>query len=121
MEAFGEHWVLYTAREGYGELLSMGGRDLPTFLQNLDNLHTRVGLSFPELRPPSFHCSDLAPGSLRLHYYSTRAGLGPMVLGLVKGLGIMLHQELTITMDRSRDDGHDHEEFLIIYQPASTA
>jgi hypothetical protein len=28
---FGEYWTLYTAREGYGELLKMSGNTCPTF------------------------------------------------------------------------------------------
>lgn len=30
--AFGEFWVLHTAREEYGDMLSSAGRDLPEFL-----------------------------------------------------------------------------------------
>src|SRR5882724_8829575 len=54
LEAFGEHWVLYTAQSGYGEMLAMFGSDLRSFLNNLDNLHSHVAMSFPALRPPSF-------------------------------------------------------------------
>ena len=50
--AFGEYWVLYTAKKGYGEMLTMAGKNLPEFLQNLDTLHTRVGVIMPNLRPP---------------------------------------------------------------------
>ena len=87
LEAFGEHWILYTAREGYGELISMFGTSLREFLGNLDNMHMRVGLSFPQLRPPSFIVRDVAPGVVELEYHSSREGLAPMVVGLLKGLG----------------------------------
>ena len=89
LKAFGEHWVLYTGKEGYGEMLKMAGNTLPTFLQNVDNLHTRVGHLFPGMTPPSFRCTDIRENSLRLHYYSTRPGLAPMVIGLVNGLAVM--------------------------------
>ena len=72
LEAFGEYWTPYTAKEGYGELLSMSGSSFVEFLQNPDGLHARVGLSFPELKPPSFRCSDLTENSVRLHYESDR-------------------------------------------------
>ena len=36
LERFGEHWVLYTAQAGYGEMLAMFGSDLRAFLFNLD-------------------------------------------------------------------------------------
>ncbi len=113
LEVFGEYWVLYTAKEGYGEMLNMAGDSLFAFLNNLDNLHTRVGLSFPQLQPPSIKCIELPENSLRLHYYSTRPGLAPMVIGLVKGLGKRFNEELEITQTMNRDQGADHDEFLV--------
>ena len=86
LEAFGEHWVLYTADEGYGEMLKAAGSTLTEFLQNLDMLHTRVGNLMPKLNPPSFECSDITDDSLTLVYRSNRQGLTPMVVGLLKGL-----------------------------------
>ncbi len=113
LEALGEYWVLYTGKQGYGEVLSMAGDTLPQFLQNLDGLHARVGLSFPNLKPPSFRCTDVREDSLRLHYHSDRPGLAPMVLGLVKGLGMMFETELEISHDEARDNGSDHDVFLV--------
>ena len=69
LEEFGLYWVRSTADAGYGELMRSAGRTLPEFLRNLDQLHTRVKLSFPQLRPPSFAVSDETPTSLTLHYY----------------------------------------------------
>lgn len=117
LETFGQYWVLYTAREGYGEMLKMGGDNLCTFLQNLDNLHARVGLSFPKLKPPIFTCTDVKEDSLCLHYYSTRRGLGPMVIGLLKGLSDMFKTEIEIIQTLNRDQGGDHDEFLIKFNP----
>ncbi len=116
LEVFGEYWVLYTAKEGYGEMLNMAGDNLFTFLNNLDNLHTRVGLAFPNLQPPSIKCTDIQAHSLRLHYYSTRPGLASMVIGLVKGLGKRFNEELHITQTLNRDHGADHDEFLVQIQ-----
>ena len=113
LKAFGEHWVLYTGKEGYGEMLKMAGNTLPTFLQNVDNLHTRVGHLFPGMTPPSFRCTDIRENSLRLHYYSARQGLAPMVIGLVNGLAVMFKTEIDITQTSSRSQGADHDEFLI--------
>lgn len=113
LEAFGEYWVLYTGKEGYGEMLKMAGDTLPAFLQNLDSLHARVGLTFPQLKPPSFRCTDVTEHSLRLHYYSDRGGLAPMVVGLLKGLGGMFEIPVEITHVSIRDNGHDHDEFLV--------
>lgn len=86
LEAFGRHWVLFTAAEGYGDLLDLAGDTLETFLDNLDATHARLAASLPELRPPSFQTERLDSGATRLHYRSERPGLGPMVLGLLHGL-----------------------------------
>ena len=117
MQAFGEFWVQYTAQEGYGEMMDMSGDTLPEFLENLDNLHARVGVSFPKLQPPSFECTDMEENSLSLHYRSDREGLTPMILGLVKGLGTRFDTEVHITQTQSRDEGTEHDEFLVIYKP----
>ena len=116
MQAFGEYWVQYTAQEGYGELMEMSGDTLPEFLQNLDDLHTRVGVSFPKLQPPAFDCDENDDETLNLHYYSHREGLAPMVMGLVKGLGDRLETDVEITQTESKDNGADHDEFSIRYQ-----
>ncbi|MBE9006725.1 heme NO-binding domain-containing protein [Fortiea sp. LEGE XX443] len=117
MQAFGEFWVKYTSEEGYGEMMDMSGDNLPEFLENLDNLHARVGVSFPQLQPPSFECSEMGEDSLSLHYRSTREGLTPMIVGLVKGLGARFETEVDITQTQSRDDGAEHDEFLVKYKP----
>ncbi|MBD2244792.1 heme NO-binding domain-containing protein [Nostoc sp. FACHB-888] len=117
MQAFGEFWVQYTAQEGYGEMMDMSGDTLPEFLENLDNLHARVGVSFPNLQPPSFECTDMEENSLSLHYRSDREGLTPMILGLVQGLGNRFDTEVDITQTQNRDEGAEHDEFLVIYKP----
>lgn len=117
LEEFGKYWTLYTAREGYGQMLQLGGSSFVEFMRNLHNLHTHVALSFPHLTPPSFWCSDVGPDSMRLHYQSTRAGLAPMVVGLVKGLGEMFHTDVAIKLVRDRSRGADHDEFDVRFQP----
>ncbi len=117
LRAFGEYWVLYTAEEGYGPLLQMAGQTLPEFLQHLDSLHARVGVSFPKLRPPSFDCDEVDAEQLELHYHSSRQGLAPMVVGLIEGLGTRFDQEVEVTHHESREAGADHDIFTIRYHP----
>jgi hypothetical protein len=117
MQAFGQFWVQYTSEEGYGELMAMSGDTLPEFLQNLDDLHTRVGVGFPKLQPPSFSCEEVETETLHLHYHSQRDGLAPMVVGLVQGLGIRLNTEVEVTQIQSKSEGADHDEFTIQYKP----
>jgi hypothetical protein len=119
LEAFGEHWTVYSAAAGFGHLLDFAGSNLVDFLRNLDNMHTRVALTFPELQPPSFRVTDVTDGSLRLHYYSQRPGLAPVAMGMVKGLGKRFNTPVSVRHDRSRADGHDHDEFVVLYGEAA--
>ena len=115
LEAFGEHWVLYTAQAGYGEMLAMFGSDLRAFLLNLDNLHSHVAMTFPALRPPSFEVEQIEGSrALLLHYRSERTGLAPMVVGLLKGLGMRFSQEISIRQTAHRGPD-DHDVFRIDY------
>ncbi|HTU56848.1 MAG TPA: heme NO-binding domain-containing protein, partial [Polyangiales bacterium] len=94
---FGELWVVYTDRQGYGALFEIAGPSLPDFLMALNDLHARVGRNFPKLRPPTFRfdvIDSVAFGSraesrvstLRMHYLTRRTGLCPFVRGLLQGL-----------------------------------
>ena len=113
LEAFGEHWILHTALEGYGEMMRSAGKSLPEFLLNLPNFHSRVAMIYPDLRPPHFHCTDITLTSLRLHYISHRAGLESFVVGLMRGLGKMFGTPVTVELLESRASGADHEVFGI--------
>ena len=117
MQAFGEFWVQYTAEEGYGEMLDMSGDNLPEFLENLDDMHARIGVIFPKLQPPSFECEEEQNRLLKLKYHSRRKGLAPMVNGLVKGLGKRFNTDVEISQTQSREDGYDCDEFSVKYQP----
>jgi len=113
LHEFGRHWVLKTAREGYGGLLDAGGDNLCEFLQNLPNFHARVSLIFPHLQPPNFSVTDVEESSLRLHYYSTRAGLAPFVIGLLDGLGEMFNTPVRSTHEVVRGPQSDHDVFAV--------
>lgn len=117
LEAFGQYWVEYTAVEGYGDLLDSAGDTLLEFLSNLDQLHARVKLAFPDLKPPRFAVTDEDEHGLVLHYYSDRPGLGPLVTGLIHGLGKRFDRELEVSMSRDESGGDPHDVFAIRYLP----
>ncbi len=119
LEAFGEFWIRYTAKEGYGEMFSMFGGSFKEFLHSLDALHTHIGLSFSQLRPPTFDCEDLGEGTYMLSYFSGREGLAPMMLGLIKGLAAVFGKEVEVRHVKGRAEvGHD--EFHIRELPVSS-
>ncbi len=111
--AFGKYWVLFTGREGYGPMFAAAGSSLREFLFNLDNLHARVGQNLAQLVPPSFSFDSLDGGRLRMHYYSERKGLCPMVKGLVMGLSEHFKEPIDIQHPVCSRDGAEHCEFLL--------
>ena len=110
---FGEYWVLYTGRSAFANLMVAAGNNMRQFLSNLDSLHMRLGFSMPHLTPPSFKCTEDTPNQLRVHYYSSRVGLSPMVVGLLIGLGKMFGESIDVEHDQSIPEPRDHEEFTI--------
>ncbi len=112
LEEFGMYWVKYTGEAGYSELMKAAGKTLPEFLRNLDQMHTRVKLSFPQLNPPSFSVSDETPSSLVLHYYSARPGLAPLVVGLLRGLGDRFSVDVTTKTERV-EGARPHDRFHV--------
>jgi len=113
LEAFGEYWMTYTAKEGYGELLELSGRTFEEFLGNLDPMHARIALMFPDLEPPSFRCSKDSEGVLELHYMSDRPGLAPMVIGLVRGVAARFDERVDIHLVHPNETGVEHDVFRI--------
>lgn len=116
IETFGEFWVLYTGKHGYGHLFTIAGGSLKDFLYNLDNLHTRVGQNFPKLIPPSFQFDEIEGSdgkNLRMHYYTDRKGLCPMIRGLVRGLGQLFNTQVAVEHPVCERNGAEHCEFLL--------
>lgn len=114
--AFGEHWVLHTARNGYGHILEANGRTLPEFLINLPSLHARIAMIYPDLQPPRFSCSDITDKSLMLHYISDRPGLTDFVIGILQGLGKMFNTPVVVQISERKTDGADHDVFQVCWE-----
>ena len=117
LEAFGMYWITYTADEGYGALMSSGGTNLREFLLNLDDLHGRVENLFPALRLPLFRVEDVSPTEYRLFYTSERAGLAPMVLGLVKGLAKRFDQAVEVLHVHAKARVDEDDIFSVRHLP----
>lgn len=113
LEAFGEHWVLYTSEEGYGEMMNSAGNSLPEFLGNLNMMHFRLGQIMPEMIMPKFEVSDVTSNSLLLHYQSNRDGLADMVTGLIKGLGKRFNTNCDVEIISAKSKGDNHDIFKV--------
>ncbi|MED5374574.1 MAG: heme NO-binding domain-containing protein [Myxococcota bacterium] len=116
LEAFGVYWIQYVGSRGYGPLMNLENRELFEFLEDLDQMHSRVADTMPELRPPRFTAERLGPKQLRMHYHSDRAGLGPMVAGLLRGLLQVKELEGEIRWTAKRSEGAPHEIFEVTLQ-----
>ena len=114
MRAFGRHWTTNTAPTYYGDLMAFAGTSFVEVINNLDQMHARISLIFPNYKPPSFRCETLGEGKLRLYYQSVRQGLGPVVEGMLIGLGDRFGLDVEVTSGRSRSDGLDHDEFILV-------
>ncbi|KHN85405.1 Soluble guanylate cyclase gcy-35 [Toxocara canis] len=82
-EAYGSFLIHFTMETGWDELLRVMARNLEGFLDGLDSLHYFIDhvVYQTRLSGPSFRCEPQTDGTLRLHYYSKRNGLYPIVIG----------------------------------------
>lgn len=116
LKDFGKHWVLKTATENYASLMEATGHSFAEFLDNLPNLHARISLIFPKLKPPKFIINHRRENSMHLHYYSERQGLVPFVEGLIYGLAEKFHTSVELRHLALRENGADHDEFEITWK-----
>lgn len=106
LKEFGKYWVLYTAKEGYGNIMDMFGEDFKSCLQNLNSLHARMGMTMPQLSPPKFKFNEVNSYTYDVEYYSKREGLCPMVIGLLEGLAEKFNVKASIEFSRTNDVNH---------------
>lgn len=112
LRTFGLYWVQFTAEEGYGEMMDLFGRDFITCIKNLNGMHAHMGVMMPELQPPRFEVEELEGAKFRIHYFSKRAGLAPMVAGLLEGLALKHGKRITLSY-QTREAGLDHDVFEV--------
>jgi len=109
--AFGKFWIAFAQRAGYGELFRVSS-GYAAFLMQLDAMHTRLQLSFPQLRMPQFSCVRETDDLVRVIYRSHRVGLTPFVVGLLEGLGpvfqVVARVELVQSKPSSEAGAEDH-------------
>ena len=112
LTAFGEYWIEFAEKQGYGSMLDLAGNNIADFTKNLDLMHTHIAQSYQKMRPPSFHCEELSSNSLKLIYSSERDGLHPFVKGLILGLGKRFKLHLKIKEQPLTSNSH---EFIVSY------
>lgn len=56
LEQFGEHFFIYCLEHGYDKMLRTLGKDLASFIENLDALHSLLSMTYQHMDAPSFRC-----------------------------------------------------------------
>ena len=122
LEVFGQYWPEYAKGTAVGNLIKFGGECFVDTLQSLDEMHQRVKIAMPDLRPPSFELETIAEGSYRLHYFSEREGLAPMVVGLLHGLAVQHQITIKVEQVAKKDapDGHDVFDIRVLAGEAAS-
>ena len=101
---FGRYWVSDIATESYANLMAKTGGGFVDFVKNLDHMHERIRVTFPNYQPPSFRVLTLEENKIQVDYYSHREGLLDFVEGLFQGLAE--HYDEKITIQKVPDDAH---------------
>jgi hypothetical protein len=115
LRAFGAHWIRWAAHSGYGSWFS-GGASLFDALDGLDDMHTRLAVTFPGYRPPSIVCRRLGPRTAEVEWRSDRAGLAPMMLGMLEALGDHRGEPCVVAMVEETPQG---ARFLVSLQDSA--
>ncbi|KAK0401830.1 hypothetical protein QR680_015996 [Steinernema hermaphroditum] len=85
-EMFGEHMVDYAFQNGFDKLLVSMADNIQDFIDNLNAMHFFILKLYlnTDVRGPAFQSERLDDGTIRLHYFSNREGIYPMVMGLLR-------------------------------------
>lgn len=108
LEKFGEVFFEYCQDAGYEKILGNLGSNLKDFFNSMDAIHEHLLFVFPGMRTPSFHAKDTPDGSgIEILYYSERAGLEYMVVGMVKAVAskvfnINVNVEIRVSTDQKK-------------------
>lgn len=86
LRRLGQFWIVFSERGPFGHIMDFTGKNLATFIGNLNRMHQAVLLAMPNADVPSFELVESRPGELIVDYRSSRTGLEPFVTGLLEGL-----------------------------------
>jgi len=119
LKGFGEYWVDKVAATHYESIMNKSGQSFVDFVKNLDHMHQRIRMTFPNYNPPSFRVKPLAPDQLQVDYYSERSGLLPFVEGLFIALGRYYKTRVCIEHVNSEGLGLPCARMIVHHAPQS--
>ncbi len=118
LHAFGHYWMAFAERQPWGKVMHSMASSVRELLPALNELHSRIALSFPGVNMPQFRCEDGAGGALLVHYFSSRPGLAPFVQGVLEGIGAMYGEAIEVDQVEHKDRGAAHDVFRIRFPGA---
>jgi hypothetical protein len=99
---------------GFEPLVRSLGNSFYELLQNLDGFHLSMAKTYPKLKAPYFRMERIDLRKCRCHYYSSFTILTPyakaLLLGVAQGV---FNLDITIELEQSRENGADHDVFLM--------
>ncbi|XP_069059630.1 guanylate cyclase soluble subunit beta-2-like [Pleurodeles waltl] len=120
LKLFGEYFFSFCKMSGYDRMLRTLGGNLLEFIENLDALHSYLGLSYQEMNAPSFRVEKRSDGAMLLHYYSDRRGLCHIVPGIIESVAKdffdseVIMEILNQSEEEERTGKKEHVVFLVL-------
>ncbi|MEY4160828.1 MAG: hypothetical protein RLZZ136_1449 [Pseudomonadota bacterium] len=114
LKAFGRYWIRFAEAGPFSAIMDFTGRDIASFITNLDRMHQAVVAALPEARVPSFTLVRNEPGNLLVQYRSDRTGLEAFVVGLLYGLMARFGIDGKVTQVPS---SNNTAEFVMLFDP----
>lgn len=94
-DAFGDHWVNVYSQKMYRAYYD-GARSAREMLLKMDDIHVMVTRHIPGSHPPRFEYEWEDEKTLIMKYKSER-GLIDLLVGLIRGIGKLYRENLTVT------------------------
>jgi guanylate cyclase, other len=110
---FGMYWVEFALKSSYRNLLLGSADNLFDMLRALDKMHSQIGKSLSQLKPPSFRVKDIDAQTVHLLYYSDRPGLVHFVRGIVTALGALYKQHPRISVADEKNPDANYTTYTI--------
>jgi hypothetical protein len=111
--AIGRFWIAYSKETMLGKFMQFKGAAIVARLHELEGLSEWIALAAPRLEPPKFRFEEGSGDAHRLHYFSSRHGYQPLLIGLLYGLVEETGERIEVRLGDCRAKGHDHDVFEI--------
>lgn len=113
----GQHWIDFALQTPLGKFLNFKEGGFLELLTDLDQMHSRIKMVYPELNPPRFSVLKTETldksGIIELRYTSHRAGLLPFLYGLLHRIAKEYCLDLEIST--KNDAENDHSSILELH------